>query len=50
MGAGSTNAENAAALFISESTGKAHVSRVLGALGLTNRVQLAILVHDAAHD
>lgn len=49
VGAGSSNAEIAAALFMSESTVKAHVSRVLSTLGLTNRVQLAILVHDAAH-
>lgn len=49
VGAGSSNAEIAAALFMSESTVKAHVSRVLSTLGLTNRVQLAVLVHDAAH-
>ena len=49
VGAGSSNAEIAAALFMSESTVKAHVSRALSNLGLSNRVQLAILVHDAAH-
>jgi hypothetical protein len=35
------------ALHLSEATVKAHVSRVLTKLGLTNRVQAAILVHDA---
>jgi len=32
---------------MSEATVKAHVSRVLMKLGLTNRVQVAILVRDA---
>jgi DNA-binding NarL/FixJ family response regulator len=49
VGSGSSNAEIAAALFMSEATVKAHVSRLLSKLDLTNRVQLAILVHDAAH-
>ena len=49
VGAGSSNAEIAAALFMSEATVKAHVSRVLNKLNITNRVQLAILVHDAGH-
>jgi DNA-binding NarL/FixJ family response regulator len=49
VGAGSSNAEIAAALFMSEATVKAHVSRVLSKLNITNRVQLAILVHDAGH-
>jgi DNA-binding NarL/FixJ family response regulator len=47
VGAGSSNAEIAAALFMSEATVKAHVSRLLNKLDITNRVQLAILVHDA---
>jgi DNA-binding NarL/FixJ family response regulator len=32
---------------MSEATVKAHVSRVLTKLDMTNRVQAAILVHDA---
>jgi DNA-binding NarL/FixJ family response regulator len=32
---------------MSEATVKAHVSRSFAKLGLTNRVQAAILVHDA---
>jgi DNA-binding NarL/FixJ family response regulator len=38
----------AAALFMSEATVMAHVSRLLSKLDLSNRVQIAILVHDAA--
>jgi DNA-binding NarL/FixJ family response regulator len=34
-------------LFMSEATVKAHVSRVLVKLDATNRVQVAILAHDA---
>lgn len=49
VGDGSSNAEIAAALFMSEATVKAHVSRLLTKLAVTNRVQIAILVHDAAH-
>jgi DNA-binding NarL/FixJ family response regulator len=48
VGAGASNAEIAASLFMSEATVKAHVSRLLSKLGLSNRVQIAILVHDAA--
>jgi DNA-binding NarL/FixJ family response regulator len=48
VGTGSSNAEIAAALFMSEATVKAHVSRLLTKLGVSNRVQVAILVHDAA--
>ena len=48
VGAGATNAEIAAALFMSEATVKAHVSRLLNKLAVNNRVQIAILVHDAA--
>ena len=47
MGSGASNAEIAASLYMSEATVKAHVSRLLTKLGLTNRVQIAILVHDA---
>lgn len=47
VGSGAANAEIAASLFMSEATVKAHVSRLLTKLDLTNRVQIAILVHDA---
>jgi DNA-binding NarL/FixJ family response regulator len=47
MGSGASNAEVAAALFMSEATVKAHVSRLLTKLDAVNRVQIAILVHDA---
>ncbi|GIJ47973.1 DNA-binding response regulator [Virgisporangium aliadipatigenens] len=45
---GASNAEIARSLHISEGTAKAHVSRILTALGCTNRVQAAIVAHDAA--
>jgi len=48
VGAGASNAEIAASLFLSEATVKAYVSRILGKLDVSNRVQIAILVHDAA--
>ncbi|MER7501029.1 response regulator transcription factor [Nonomuraea pusilla] len=44
---GLSNAEIGRELRLSEATVKAHVSRVLAKLGLANRVQAAILVHDA---
>ena len=44
-----SNAEIAASLFMSEATVKAHVSRLLSKLDINNRVQIAILVHDAAN-
>ena len=47
VGSGASNAEIAASLFMSEATVKAHVSRLLTKLEVTNRVQVAILVHDA---
>ena len=47
VGSGASNAEIAASLYMSEATVKAHVSRLLTKLDLTNRVQIAILVHDA---
>ena len=48
VGAGASNAEIAASLFMSEATVKAHVSRLLTKLDVSNRVHVAILVHDAA--
>ena len=47
VGTGASNADIAASLFMSEATVKAHVSRVLSKLDVGNRVQVAILVHDA---
>ena len=44
---GASNAEVATALFMSEATVKAHVSRLFTKLGVPTRVQIAILVHDA---
>ncbi|MGY1439117.1 response regulator [Streptomyces reniochalinae] len=44
---GDTNAEIATALGMRESTVKAHVSRILTALEVTNRVQAALLARDA---
>ena len=48
VASGASNAEIAASLFMSEATVKAHVSRLLTKLAVTNRVHIAILVHDAA--
>jgi DNA-binding NarL/FixJ family response regulator len=47
VGSGASNAEVAATLFMSEATVKAHVSRLFTKLDATNRVQIAIAVHDA---
>ena len=47
VGHGKSNAEIAAELFMSVATVKAHVSRILTKLDATNRVQIAITVHDA---
>ncbi|MFC9701578.1 MULTISPECIES: response regulator transcription factor [Streptomyces] len=47
VGRGRSNAEIAAELYMSVPTVKTHVSRVLAKLGLNNRVQIALLVHDA---
>jgi DNA-binding NarL/FixJ family response regulator len=44
---GKSNAEIAAELYMSVATVKAHVSRVLTKLELNNRVQIALLAHDA---
>jgi DNA-binding NarL/FixJ family response regulator len=47
VGRGLSNAEIAGELFLSVPTVKAHVSRLFDKLGATNRVQIAICVHDA---
>ncbi|GAA3486363.1 response regulator transcription factor [Streptomyces cremeus] len=47
VGRGSSNAEIAAGLYMSVPTVKTHVSRILAKLGLNNRVQIALLAHDA---
>jgi DNA-binding NarL/FixJ family response regulator len=47
VGAGRTNAEIAAQLYLSVPTVKAHMSVILAKLGATNRVQVALVVHDA---
>ncbi|MET8770338.1 response regulator transcription factor [Streptomyces sp. NPDC004658] len=47
VGRGLANARIAAELFLSVATVKAHVSRVLTKLDLDNRVQIALLAHDA---
>ena len=47
VGRGLSNADIGRELFLSEATVKAHVSRVLVKLDATNRVQVAILAHDA---
>jgi DNA-binding NarL/FixJ family response regulator len=44
---GESNAEIARELYMSVATVKAHVSRVLEKLELNNRVQIALLAHDA---
>lgn len=44
---GKSNAEIGATLYLSVPTVKTHVSRVLTKLGFNNRVQIALLVHDA---
>ncbi|MFD4139920.1 response regulator [Streptomyces sp. NPDC058572] len=44
---GRSNAEIAAALYMSVPTVKTHVSRILAKLNLNNRVQIALLAHDA---
>ncbi|ANZ41443.1 DNA-binding response regulator [Lentzea guizhouensis] len=47
LGAGHSNAEIAHTLYIVEGTVKAHVSSILDKLDVRNRVQAAILAHEA---
>lgn len=47
LGNGKSNAEIGAELYMSVATVKAHVSRLLTKLDLNNRVQIALLTHDA---
>jgi DNA-binding NarL/FixJ family response regulator len=47
IGLGRSNAEISRELYMSVATVKAHVSRVLEKLELNNRVQIALLAHDA---
>ncbi len=47
VGRGRSNAEIARELHLALPTVKAHVSRILTRLDLNNRVQIALLVHDA---
>ncbi|MBB6171399.1 DNA-binding NarL/FixJ family response regulator [Nocardiopsis mwathae] len=47
IGGGRSNAEIAASLYMSVPTVKSHVSRILTKLDLNNRVQVALLAHDA---
>jgi DNA-binding NarL/FixJ family response regulator len=48
VGAGRSNAEISSELHLSVPTVKTHISRILTKLDLNNRVQIALLVHDAA--
>jgi DNA-binding NarL/FixJ family response regulator len=50
IGRGMTNGEIAEELVVSVATVKAYVSRILTKLELNNRVQVALLVHDAGAD
>ena len=47
VGRGASNAEVAADLHMSVATVKAHISHIFTKLGATNRVQVAICMHDA---
>ena len=47
IGQGKSNAEIAGELYMSVATVKAHVSKLLTKLELNNRVQIALLAHDA---
>lgn len=47
VGAGLSNAQIGMRLFMSEATVKAHVSKIFAKLACTNRVQIAIIAHEA---
>ncbi|MFJ9027118.1 response regulator [Streptomyces sp. NPDC102274] len=47
VGTGLSNAEIADQLYLSAGTVKAHISRILTTTGCANRVQAAVLAHDA---
>lgn len=47
VGRGLSNADIGAELYLSTATVKAHVSRLLTKLEVDNRVQIALLAHDA---
>jgi len=47
IGEGKTNAQIAQQLFMSVPTVKAHITRILTKLDFNNRVQIALLAHDA---
>jgi len=47
IGCGKANAEIAGELYMSVATVQAHVSRPLQKLELDNRVQIALIAHDA---
>ncbi|WP_158239308.1 MULTISPECIES: response regulator transcription factor [unclassified Brachybacterium] len=47
VGAGLSNAQIGMRLFMSEATVKAHVSKIFTKLDCTNRVQIAIIAHEA---
>jgi DNA-binding NarL/FixJ family response regulator len=50
IGAGRSNAEIAARRHLGLTTVKSHASAILTKLDLNNRVQIALLVHDAGLD
>lgn len=47
VGAGLSNAQIGERLYMSEATVKAHVSKIFSKLDCTNRVQIAIIAHEA---
>jgi DNA-binding NarL/FixJ family response regulator len=50
VGQGLSNADISRTLYLSVPTVKAHASRLLDKLDCSNRVQVALLVHDAGDD